>query len=129
MLQIIFACFGFESITGLHLMELTDNDAAGAVSLVSFMVGCADAPFELQDAAGRCLVELTSADSVFMGSCAQEGADWQNEQIAKLTGMLNRHVNGLIKGLIEFDVVEALSGSETGRRRRTKDKHRAPRTK
>mmetsp|Transcript_54235 Transcript_54235/g.129254 ORF Transcript_54235/g.129254 Transcript_54235/m.129254 type:complete len:735 (-) Transcript_54235:86-2290(-) len=108
MLQVIFSCFGFSNITGRHLMELTDNDVSGAVSLVSFVLRCSEAPFEMQDCAGRCLVELTTADSVFLDRVASgDGIDWQNEQIAKLTGMLNRHVNGLIKGIIQFDVVEA----------------------
>jgi len=105
MLQVIFACFGSQQITGRDLMELTDNDVSGAVSLISFILRCEQAPFEMQAVAGRCLVELTAADSVFMNKA--EGEDWQSQQIAKLTGMLNRHVNGLIKGLIQFEVVEA----------------------
>eukprot|EP00443_Scrippsiella_acuminata_P112651 CAMPEP_0115745902 /NCGR_PEP_ID=MMETSP0272-20121206/92357_1 /TAXON_ID=71861 /ORGANISM="Scrippsiella trochoidea, Strain CCMP3099" /LENGTH=716 /DNA_ID=CAMNT_0003190819 /DNA_START=158 /DNA_END=2308 /DNA_ORIENTATION=- len=105
MLQVVFACFGSQQITGRDLMELTDNDVSGAVSLISFILRCERAGFEMQAAAGRCLVELTAADSVFMNKA--EGEDWQSQQIAKLTGMLNRHVNGLIKGLIQFEVVEA----------------------
>jgi len=108
MLQVIFSCFGFSNITGRHLMELTDNDVSGAVSLVSFVLRCSEAPFEMQDCAGRCLVELTTADSVFLQRIdSGEGVEWQDQQIAKLTGMLNRHVNGLIKGIIQFDVIEA----------------------
>jgi len=109
MLQVVFSCFGFNTITGRHLMELTDNDVSGAVSLVSFMLRCQEAPFEMQAAAGRCLVELTTADSVFLTDEAYGTGDpdWQNQAISKLTGMLNKHVNGLIKGLIQFDVVEA----------------------
>mmetsp|Transcript_8672 Transcript_8672/g.16203 ORF Transcript_8672/g.16203 Transcript_8672/m.16203 type:complete len:762 (+) Transcript_8672:109-2394(+) len=106
MLQVVFACFGFRNITGRHLMELTDNDVSGAVSLVSFMLRCGEAPFDMQASAGRCLEELTFADSVFLSDVAG-GEDWQNQAIAKLTGMLNKHVNGLIKGIIQFDVVEA----------------------
>ncbi|CAE8693924.1 unnamed protein product, partial [Polarella glacialis] len=90
------------------LMELTDNDVSGAVSLISFLLRCEQAPFEMQNAAGRCLVQLTTADSVFLNQSEDGSApDFQNQQIAKLTGMLNRHVNGLIKGLIQFDIVEA----------------------
>eukprot|EP00928_Gymnodinium_smaydae_P087570 TRINITY_DN71821_c0_g1_i1.p1 TRINITY_DN71821_c0_g1~~TRINITY_DN71821_c0_g1_i1.p1 ORF type:complete len:758 (-),score=189.29 TRINITY_DN71821_c0_g1_i1:73-2346(-) len=112
MMQVIVACVGAENMTGLTLMELTNNDVSGAVSLISFILQCEHAPFELQDAAGRCLVELTTADSVFMQR-AQEGdaEDMQNQQIAKLTAMLNRHVNGLIKGIIQFDTVEAFGRS------------------
>lgn len=106
MLQVVFACFGANSISGRDLMELTDNDVSGAVSLISFLLRCDQAPFVMQSAAGRCLVELTAADSVFLNR--EEGSqDWQGEQITKLTAMLNRHVNGLIKGLIQFDVIEA----------------------
>jgi hypothetical protein len=108
MLQVIFACFGCQNLTGRLMMELTDNDVSGAVSLISFLLQCAEAPFEMQSSAGQCLVELTSADSVFLGQVEQGGSeDMQNEQIAKLTGMLNKHVNGLIKGIIQFDVVES----------------------
>mmetsp|Transcript_67254 Transcript_67254/g.121141 ORF Transcript_67254/g.121141 Transcript_67254/m.121141 type:complete len:744 (-) Transcript_67254:51-2282(-) len=108
MLQVLFACFGAERLTGRDLMELTDNDVSGAVSLISFLLRCEQAPFEMQNAAGRCLVQLTTADSVFLNQSEDGSApDFQNQQIAKLTGMLNRHVNGLIKGLIQFDIVEA----------------------
>jgi len=106
MLQVLFAIFG-DSLTGLMLMELTDNDVAGAVSLISFIVRCDQAPFEMQSAAGQCLVQLTTADSVFLSKTDAGGEDWQNEQITKLTNMLNRHVNGLIQGIIQFDIVEA----------------------
>merc|ERR1719359_1908746 len=97
MLQVVFSCFGFNQITGRHLMELTDNDVSGAVSLVSFMLRRQEAPFEMQEVAGRCLVELTTADSVFLSDLHRGEADWQNQAISKLTGMLNKHVNGLIK--------------------------------
>lgn len=107
MLQVVFSCFGFSVITGRYLMELTDNDVSGAVSLISFMLRCQEAPFEMQATAGRCLVELTTADSVFLSECSSGDPDWQNQAISKLTGMLNKHVNGLIKGIIQFDVVEA----------------------
>ena len=106
MLQVLFSVFG-NNLTGLILMELMDNDVSGAVSLISFLVRCSEAPFEMQSAAGQCLVQLTTADSVFLSKTPEGGEDWQNEQITKLTGMLNRHVNGLIKGLIQFDIVEA----------------------
>eukprot|EP00439_Symbiodinium_sp_Y106_P046259 s1999_g5.t2 len=104
--RVLFAIFG-DSLTGLMLMELTDNDVAGAVSLISFIVRCDQAPFEMQSAAGQCLVQLTTADSVFLSKTDAGGEDWQNEQITKLTNMLNRHVNGLIQGIIQFDIVEA----------------------
>mmetsp|Transcript_40165 Transcript_40165/g.63763 ORF Transcript_40165/g.63763 Transcript_40165/m.63763 type:complete len:734 (-) Transcript_40165:217-2418(-) len=107
MLKVVFACLGFNGITGLMLMALTDNDVSGAVSLISYMLRCSDAPFEMQQTAGRCLVELTTADSVFLSELHRESADWQNEAISKLTSMLNKHVNELIKALIQFDVVEA----------------------
>mmetsp|Transcript_40622 Transcript_40622/g.91633 ORF Transcript_40622/g.91633 Transcript_40622/m.91633 type:complete len:740 (-) Transcript_40622:113-2332(-) len=107
MLQVIFMCFGSTVITGRDLMELTDNDVSGAVSLISFILRCEQAPFEMQGTAGRCLVELTTADSVFLTRTDQSTEDWQSQQIAKLTAMLNRHVNNLIKGVIQFDVVEA----------------------
>jgi hypothetical protein len=111
MLQVLFACFGYNknNITGRTLMELTDNDVQGAISLISFMLRCSHAPFEMQSAAGRCLVELTTADAVFLSELHRNGseADWQNQAINQLTGMLNRHVNGLIKGIIQYDVVEA----------------------
>lgn len=106
MLQVVFSCFGSSAIAGRDLMELTDNDVSGAVSLISFILRCEQAPFEMQSAAGRCLVELTTADSVFL-QADESSEDWQNQQIAKLTAMLNRHVNGLIKSIIQFDVVEA----------------------
>jgi len=107
MLQVIFVCFGSTIITGRDLMALTDNDAAGAVSLISFILKCEQAPFEMQAAAGRCLVELTTADSVFLVADAAAGDEWQSHTIAKLTAMLNRHVNELIKGIIQFDIVES----------------------
>eukprot|EP00927_Polykrikos_kofoidii_P070665 TRINITY_DN67076_c0_g1_i1.p1 TRINITY_DN67076_c0_g1~~TRINITY_DN67076_c0_g1_i1.p1 ORF type:complete len:807 (-),score=148.73 TRINITY_DN67076_c0_g1_i1:324-2606(-) len=107
MLQVIFACFSASNITGRDLMELTDNDVSGAVSLISFILRCDAAPFQMQNSAGQCLVELTTADSVFLHKREGTPEDTQNEQIAKLTAMLNRHVNGLIKGVIQFDVVEA----------------------
>mmetsp|Transcript_9097 Transcript_9097/g.20602 ORF Transcript_9097/g.20602 Transcript_9097/m.20602 type:complete len:598 (-) Transcript_9097:85-1878(-) len=107
MLQVVFFCFGSTAIAGRDLMELTDNDISGAVSLISFILRCEQAPFEMQSTAGRCLVELTTADSVFLMQVDQGNADWQNQQIAKLTAMLNRHVNGLIKSLIQFEIVEA----------------------
>jgi len=87
-------------------MELTDNDVSGTVSLIAFILRCDKAPFEMQSAAARCLVELTTADCVFLTQNEQLTEDWQSQQIAKLTAMLNRHVNGLIKGLIQFEVVE-----------------------
>jgi len=107
MLQVVFFCFGSQVIAGRDLMELTDNDISGAVSLISFILRCEQAPFEMQSTAGRCLVELTTADSVFLVQNDMSAADWQNQQIAKLTAMLNRHVNGLIKSIIQFDIVEA----------------------
>lgn len=61
----------------------------------------------MQQSAGRCLVELTTADSVFLGEAHRDSADWQNQEITKLTGMLNKHVNELIKAIIQFDIVEA----------------------
>lgn len=107
MLQILFACCGTTVITGRDLMELTDNDVSGAISLISFLLRCDKAPFAMQATAGRCLVELTTADSVFMRCQQDDATDTQNTQIAKLTAMLNTHVNGLIKGIIQFDIVEA----------------------
>merc|ERR1719238_1848263 len=71
------------------------------------MLQCPEAPFEMQAAAGRCLVELTTADSVFLSDLHRGSEDWQNQAISKLTGMLNKHVNGLIKAVIQFEVVEA----------------------
>jgi hypothetical protein len=106
MLQVVFACFDFRQIQGRDLMELTDNDICGTVSLISFLLRCPQAPFEMQAAAGRCLMQLSTADSVFMQR-SEEGEELQSQQIAKLTGLLNRHVNGLIKGLIQFEIVDA----------------------
>lgn len=106
MLQVIFALIGSQVITGRDLMELTDNDVSGAICLISFILRCEHAPFEMQSAAGRCLVELTTADSVFL-TVDQASEDWQSHTIAKLTAMLNRHVNALIMGVIQFDIVEA----------------------
>ena len=86
------------------------------ICLIVRFVVLVEAPFEMQSAAGQCLVQLTTADSVFLsktdaGSAGQRwqrsheipnsresrmgqvlvgGDDWQNEQIAKLTSMLNR---------------------------------------
>mmetsp|Transcript_16968 Transcript_16968/g.36531 ORF Transcript_16968/g.36531 Transcript_16968/m.36531 type:complete len:737 (+) Transcript_16968:131-2341(+) len=105
MLEVIFACSGADNISGRDLMALTDNDVSGAISLIAFIIRCEHAPYEMQAAAGRCLVELTTADCVFLGQV--EGHDTNTEQIQKLTTMLNNHVNGLIKGLIQFEVVEA----------------------
>ncbi|CAK0811733.1 unnamed protein product [Prorocentrum cordatum] len=79
----------------------------GAVSLISFLLSCGEAPFEMQEAAGRCLVQLTAADSVFLPMVEASGQDLQSQQIAQLTSLLNRHVNGLIRGIIQFDVVHA----------------------
>jgi len=109
MLQVVFLCFGHANITGKHLMELTDNDVSGAVSLLSFVLRCQEAPFELQNVACRCLVFLTTADSVFLEAegAPAAGLDTQNQQITKLTEMLNCHVNGLIKGIIQFETIEA----------------------
>merc|ERR1719453_173702 len=63
MLQAVFGAVGYNFITGRILMELTNNDVSGAVSLVAFVLRCGEAPFDLQATAGRCLVELTTADS------------------------------------------------------------------
>lgn len=106
MFQALFSCFGAHAITGRDLMELTDNDVSGAISLISFILRCEHAPYVVQSTAGRCLVELTAADSIFLAK-GEAGEDLQNQQITKLTGMLNRHVNSLIKGLIQFEVVES----------------------
>lgn len=106
MLQVVFACFDYKQIQGRDLMELTDNDICGAVSLIAFLLRCPQAPFDMQAAAGRCLMQLTTADSVFLAR-QESGEELQSQQIAKLTGLLNRHVNGLIKGLIQFEVVDA----------------------
>eukprot|EP00397_Hematodinium_sp_SG-2012_P007031 GEMP01007071.1.p1 GENE.GEMP01007071.1~~GEMP01007071.1.p1 ORF type:complete len:725 (+),score=139.85 GEMP01007071.1:25-2199(+) len=109
MLQTLFACVGHDRITGRQLMELTNNDVSGAVSLVSFVLRTTDCPFELQDAAGRCLVDLTTADSVFLdvSGDASPGSALADSPIEKLTLMLNRHVNHLIKSVIQFEVVDA----------------------
>jgi len=106
MLQMVFVCFGSQAIGGRELMELTDNDVSGTVSLIAFILRCDKAPFDMQATAARCLVELTTADCVFLTQNEELTDDWQSQQIAKLTAMLNRHVNGLIKGLIQFEVVE-----------------------
>lgn len=106
MMQVLFAGLGSDTITGRDLMELTDNDVCGAISLIAFILRCEQAPFEMQAPAARCLVELTTADCVFMTEAAPS-VDGQSDQITKLTGMLNKHVNGLIRGIIQFDVVEA----------------------
>lgn len=106
MMQVLFASFGSQTISGRDLMELTDNDVCGSISLIAFILRCEQAPYEMQAAAGRCLVELTTADCVFFVKSA-ETEDWQSQQIAKLTSMLNRHVNGLIRGIIQFEIVEA----------------------
>lgn len=106
MMQVLFASFGSNAISGRDLMELTDNDVCGAISLIAFILRCEQAPYQMQAAAGRCLVELTTADCVFLTQ-AVPAEDWQSQQIAKLTGMLNRHVNGLIRGIIQFEIVEA----------------------
>jgi len=107
MLQALFAVFGQHTISGRDLMELTDNDVSGAISLIAFIVRCESAPFDMQAAAGRCLVELTAADSVFLVKTDLE--ETNTTQIAKLTAMLNKHVNSLIKALIQFEVVEAFA--------------------
>ena len=86
MLQVIGACVGVPNIRGPYLVELTDNDVGGAVSLISFVLRCSQSPYELQDAAGRCLVDLTAADSVFLNAVDCEA--YENVQIAKLTTML-----------------------------------------
>ena len=103
MLEVLFVSIGWDQVSGKHLMELTNNDVSGAVSLVSFVLRCSSATWELQQTAGRCLVELTTADCVFYES----GDDYNSEDIGKLTTLLNRHVNGLIMSLIEFEVVDA----------------------
>jgi len=105
MMQILFAGLGCTTITGRDLMELTDNDVCGAISLIAFIIKCEQAPYEMQAAAGRCLVELTTADCVFFQQTDSEETNTQ--QITKLTAMLNRHVNGLIRGIIQFEIVEA----------------------
>ena len=49
-------------------------------------------------AAGRCLVQLTTADSVFYQE-DKVNEDYNSKDIAKLTAMLNKHVNGLIQSV------------------------------
>lgn len=108
MLQTLFTCVGYERVTGNHLMELTNNDVSGAVSLVTFVIRCPECSFQMQDTAGRCLVDLTTADAVFYEKADEENSgDYNAEDISKLTAMLNKHVNGLIMSIIEFEVVDA----------------------
>jgi len=107
MMQVLFACCGNKKISGQDLMMLTDNDVIGVVSLIASVLRCKHAPFEMQSTAGQCLVELTTADCVFLDDQGQGLQEYQSQQIQKLTQMLNRHVNGLIKGMIQFEVVEA----------------------
>ncbi|CAD7948427.1 unnamed protein product [Amoebophrya sp. A25] len=106
MLQVLFCCVGFENVTGKHLMELTNNDVAGAVSLVCFVIRCGECNFEIQQTAARCLVDLTTADAVFFRDEKMD-EDYNSQDIAKLTHMLNKHVNGLIMSVIEFELVDA----------------------
>lgn len=108
MLQVAFSCFGYQNVTGRVLMELTSNDISGTVGLVAFVLRCSEASFDLQSTAARCLVDLTAADSVFFTDEVQGNvADYQTQNIQKLTGMLNRHINGLIKSVIQFDIVDS----------------------
>lgn len=60
----------------------------------------------MQEAAGRCLVDLTTADAVFFGD-EKQSEDYNSQDIAKLTTLLNKHVNGLIMSVIEFEIVDA----------------------
>eukprot|EP00392_Amoebophrya_sp_AT5.2_P005236 g5245.t1 len=106
MLQTLFSVVGYDAVTGKHLMELTNNDVAGAVSLVCFVIRCGECSFQLQEAAARCLVDLTTADAVFFRD-EKLDEDYNSQDIAKLTGMLNKHVNGLIMSIIEFELVDA----------------------
>ncbi|CAD7961094.1 unnamed protein product [Amoebophrya sp. A120] len=106
MLQTLFSVVGYETVTGKHLMELTNNDIAGAVSLVCFVIRCGECTFQLQEAAARCLVDLTTADAVFFRDEKMD-EDYNNQDIAKLTALLNKHVNGLIMSIIEFELVDA----------------------
>ncbi len=49
----------------------------------------------MQETAGRCLVDLTTADAVFFQD-EKMNEDYNSQDIAKLTSLLNKHVNGLI---------------------------------
>ena len=61
----------------------------------------------MQETAGRCLVDLTTADAVFFQD-ERVNEDYNSQDIARLTTMLNKHVNGLIMSIIEFELVDAV---------------------
>ena len=108
MLQAICEAVGYDQLTGAHLMELTNNDVSGAVGWLSFVLkekdGDPEEDFPLHACAGRCLLDLTTADSVF----CPDGSNMETEDpISKLTAALNRHVNLLITSIVQFDVVDS----------------------
>jgi hypothetical protein len=106
MLQVIAVCFGHERLTGRSLMELLSMDTTAAVSLLTYILRCRDPDcgFELQEVAARCLMELTTADAVFV---PDEDDRTNDQQIAELTVSLNRHTNSMIQGIVQFDAVDA----------------------
>jgi hypothetical protein len=108
MLQVLAVAFGYDKITGRSLMELLSNDTTAAISLLTYILRCRDpdCQFELQDLASRCLVELTTADSVFLPD-GEGGGDTNDQRIASLTKLLNTHTNGIIQGIVQFDAVDA----------------------
>ena len=98
MLGLLCGVVGASKVSANQLMELTNNDVSGAISLICFVIRCPECPWDLQDAAGRCLVQLTTADSVFYQE-DKVNEDYNSKDIAKLTAMLNKHVNGLIQSV------------------------------
>lgn len=127
MLHVLFVAFGADAtardlLGPGGLLALTGNDVQMAVSLAGFALRCSEAPSEVQIAAAHCLVDLTTADAVFLGAGIGAGSEpWeQGTGIAKLTTMLKRHVNQLIMALINYQVVDSfvacakLRGDEPG---------------
>lgn len=108
MLQVLAVAFGYDKLSGRSLMELLSNDTTAAVSLLTYILRCRDPDclFELQELAARCLVELTTADSVFLPD-NEGGGDTNDQRIASLTTLLNKHTNGMIQGMVQFDAVDA----------------------
>eukprot|EP00388_Colpodella_angusta_P000962 GDKJ01003224.1.p1 GENE.GDKJ01003224.1~~GDKJ01003224.1.p1 ORF type:complete len:768 (+),score=170.76 GDKJ01003224.1:40-2343(+) len=135
MLELIVEIFGAESVRGRDLMDLTSNDVVGCVSLISFVIGHDGAPFRVQQAAAKALVELTFAETVFLSGVAAEiasgeenqssrkiaeqitaaidsmngNADFNGQPISKMTALLKVHVNRLIQSIIQYDVIAAFT--------------------
>jgi hypothetical protein len=102
MLQVLAMAVGYTNITAKSLMELLSNNVHSAVSVVTFVLRTRDAPFALQELASRCLVQLTTANCIF-----SEDPQTNETGISSLTEQLQKHTNGMIQAIVQFDAVDA----------------------